>query len=279
MHLSNVQVTIAIVCYNSYDAINNCMSDLIDSQAYPVIIVDNASTDGSAEKLKTRYPHVQLIEPSHNLGYGRAANLALKEANTPYVFVANPDLKLGVDAVRHLQTTLSTLDSKPTVLAPAIKSDDHLHQGVVKRNKIVGAAMLFDVAQLKKVGFFDENIFLFSEETDLCLRIREAGQLLMLDTDIYVEHLSRQSTKPSPSIDALKNWHFAWSHMYFYHKHGLAKGRKNPSRVVFMYWLKSIFAINPRKRAMYRSRFLGARSFMRGEPAILPDGSPQWPRI
>lgn len=272
-------ITIAIVSYNSYDAINRCMSGIIKSQAYPVIVVDNASSDGSAQKLKNGYPYIQVIKSTRNLGYGRAANLAISRATTPYVFLVNPDLKLTLEAMARLELLVRSLEPSPTVLAPAVRPKDHVCQGVVRRNWVIGAAMLFDVSRLKEVGLFDENIFLFSEETDLCLRIRKAGQHIMLDTDTYIEHLSGQSSTPSPSIEDLKNWHFAWSHMYFYHKHNLDKGKKNPYRVVAIYWLKSMIATNREKRAKYRARFLGARSFLRGAPAILPGGSPQWPRL
>ncbi|NVD35546.1 glycosyltransferase family 2 protein [Marinobacter lutaoensis] len=272
-------VTVAIVSYNSYDTIRNCMSDLIQSQAYPITIVDNASPDQSAQKLKSRYPHITVIESSRNLGYGGAANLALARATTPFVLLVNPDLKLTVEAVGRLESVVNKKNVNATLLAPAVQKKDHIRQGLVKRRWVIGAAMLFDMSRLKKIGFFDEKIFLFSEETDLCFRIRKAGQEIILDTDTYIEHLSGRSSTPSPVIEDLKNWHFGWSQLYFHDKHGLATGKKNPYRVSILYFIKSLVSLKAEKRVQYKARFLGARAYLRGEPAILPDGTPQWPRL
>lgn len=272
---TDTRLTIAIVSYKSYDVICTCLSELVDSNAFPVVIVDNASPDGASEKLRSRFPNANVIRAAQNVGYGRAANLALKACTSPYLLLINPDLKASSVAVRQLFQRMLETSGSVTLLAPAVATKDFLKQGLVDRKWVIGAAMMFDVMRLREVGFFDENIFLFAEETDLCQRLRAAGHRIVLDSDIYIEHLYRQSSAPDPGIEYLKDWHFAWSRMYYYNKHGLANGKKSPYRLLTKYLVKYMFATNAAKRSRYKARVLGALAFMRGEHAFLADGTPQ----
>lgn len=273
--VSNDRLTIAVVSYNSAEVISRCMDDLMRGVEFPVIIVDNASSDASAEKLATRYPNVRVIRSERNLGYGRAANLAFAKATTPYVLLLNPDLYATEEAIRKLLSDAIALAPEAVLVAPAVAEKDYMRKGLVDKDWVIGAAMMFNVEQLKMVGYFDENIFLFAEETDLCFRIRQAGMRIVLDTDVFMAHLYRQSSAPDPRIEDLKNWHFAWSRAYYYTKHGLAVGKKHPLRLAARYFSKYLLAFKSEKRALYKARMRGALAFIRGEKAFLPDGTPQ----
>lgn len=268
-------LTIAIVSYNSYTSICNCLSNLISQTRHKVIIVDNASPDNSGARIKQQFDSVTLLQLQQNIGYGRAANRAIELADTPYLLLLNPDLIATADDVDQLLSRMLGLGNSAAILAPAVTQKDFLGEGLVQRNWVIGAAMLLNLEALKPVGYFDENIFLFSEETDLCYRARQAGLEIWLDTSLYVEHLYRQSSTPSAKIEALKNWHVGWSHMYYYTKHGLARGKKNPKRVLLQYGLKYLTATNAKKKAMYKARFEGTLAFMRGQAAFCPDGNPR----
>lgn len=268
-------LTIAIVCYNSHDVICACLHELLTSNVFPVVLVDNASTDDSGRRLKEKYPEITLLQSGKNLGYGRAANLALQSTSTRYFFLINPDLMASVDGVRQLYSHLRAHDGKVALLAPAVKKKDFTHQGLLARHWVIGAAMLFDKTLMEPVGYFDENIFLFSEESDLCFRIRQAGLQIFLDSDVYIEHLYRQSSAPDPRIEHLKHWHFGWSRNYYYNKHGLARGKKNPYRLVMVWGLKSLTSRSAEKRDAYRAKMLGAIAFVRGQKAFMDNGKPQ----
>lgn len=269
-------LTVAIVSFNSYDAICRCLDALLTSSLCSVILVDNASTDGSGKRIKEKYPNIELIQSERNLGYGRAANLALVAAKTEYLFLINPDLMAEPEQVKAIYRSMLDQKGKAVVLAPAVAKKDFKCAGVVAKDWVIGAAMMFNIELLKRVGFFDENIFLFSEETDLCYRICQSGMGIYLDTDIYIEHLYRQSSTPERKIENLKNWHFAWSRMYCYSKHGLAKGKRNPYRVLFVYAVKYIFSTKKTKREIYRWRMKGVAAFVRGEKSFLENGIPQY---
>lgn len=267
--------SIVIVSYNSFDIIEQCLGELIDCGRYPVIIIDNASPDGSADKLALRFPDTRVVALNKNNGYGRAANVGFKMAGTDYFFLINPDMLISPEDVLKIERRMDSLPDDVALLAPAVRIKDYTRKGVRDTGWVIGAAMLFRRSAMEGIGYFDENIFLFSEETDLCLRIRQAGKRICLDTDVFMKHLSKQSTPTSPELDWVKYWHFGWSNQYFLAKHKLAKGKQNPFRTLFLYGLKSVISTNKRKRLEYRAKFFGTRAFLKGIPAFDESGLPQ----
>ncbi len=268
-------LTIAIVSYNSHNAIRSCMDELLRTCRHDIIVVDNASSDESGKLIKKSYPNVQLVQLDVNIGYGRAANRAIAATTTPYLLLLNPDMKATSASVDMLLSHMQSQGAHAAILAPAVTGKDHSQKGLLPRDWVIGAAMLLNLPLIRKIGAFDENIFLFSEETDLCYRVRAAGMDILLDSDLYIEHLAKQSSTPNSRIEYLKNWHIGWSHLYYYTKHGLAVGKKNPKRILALYALKYLLATKSAKRAQYKARLKGTLAFMRGEKAFLPNGQPQ----
>jgi GT2 family glycosyltransferase len=216
-----------------------------------------------------------VLEQETNLGYGRAANRAFREVSTPYALLMNPDIIASESDALMLLEHMRTLGNEVAVLAPAVRERDHTCTGLVPKSWVAGAIMLFNMHALHSVGVFDENIFLFAEESDICRRIIAQGYVIYLDSDIYIKDLSKQSSAPSAAIDWMKDWHAAWSNMYFNHKHGLDTGRQRPWRVLLVYGAKSVLAGGTIRRRRNRAKFAGALAWCRGEAAFLPDGSPQ----
>ena len=87
--------------------------------------------------------------------------------------------------------------------------------------------------KLRNIGFFDENIFLFSEEDDLCDRTLEAGYGIRFCPDVYFEHLVGQACASNPKIEYMKWWHFGWSTCYRMTKNNKVTWWKNPIRKMF----------------------------------------------
>ena len=264
-----------MVSFNSSEVIERCLSTVIDSDQYSVIIVDNGSPDGSAAALATRFPSAQVISLDRNIGYGRAANKGFERVETEYALLLNPDIVGDMETIQKLEQRMACLSDEVAILAPAVSSRDFRRDGLIERDWVIGAALLFRMRSLSDIGCFDENIFLFSEETDLCLRIKKAGKKILLDSDVYIEHLSKQSSTPSVEVDFLKDWHYAWSNQYLAVKHGFAHGKHHPRRRLLIYAVKFLTATSGKKRQRYKARYMGVRAFLSGEKAFSSDGSPQ----
>lgn len=277
MHHSQVfgMVTIIIVSYNSAEVISRCQHQLLSSGQYRIIVVDNASKDGSAETLKEKYPDVELISLPINIGYGRAANRGLQQVETPFALLLNPDLFVTPVDIQKLLEVARAHQGEATIFAPAVKEKDYLKKGLVARDWVIGAAMLFDMKLLNPVGLFDENIFLFYEEKDLCYRVRSSGGQILLDSNLYMEHLKGQACSPNSAVDDLKNWHVGWSSFYYLSKHNLQQGKHRPGVLIARYILKAFLSRDPSKRKKFQARLKGIKAFLKGEKAFLETGYPR----
>jgi len=85
-------MTVIIISYNSFAVIERCQAEILNDSAFRFLIIDNASPDGSAEKLRARFPRCEVISLDKNVGYGRAANIGFRQVKTPYALLLNPDL-------------------------------------------------------------------------------------------------------------------------------------------------------------------------------------------
>ncbi len=133
--------------------------------------------------------------------------------------------------------------------------------------------MLFDMNKLREIGFFDENIFLFAEETELCERTIKAGYEIKLCRDVYFNHLVGQASPPNPKIEYMKWWHFGWSQCYLMTKHNHTTWYKNPLRKWINYRIHSFTSNSSTKRLKWGAKADGARAFIRREKAFDKNGN------
>jgi N-acetylglucosaminyl-diphospho-decaprenol L-rhamnosyltransferase len=266
--ITMTQVTLIIISYNSYTIIKQCQDALLKSAQYPVLIIDNASPDGSAELLKAEYPTVEVVALPENIGYGRAANVGIRMTKTPYAFLLNPDLCATPEIIGQMMDTALKNKGRAAIFSPAVNPVNFTKNGLEERKWISGSAMLFDLDEMQDIGFFDENIFLFSEESDLCYRTLKADKKILHNSDLYINHLKGQACPSSPAITALKGWHFGWSRAYFRAKHHLDHGKESPCRQIRNYQYKARVSFDKNKRLKFKSRAAGTKAFLAGEPAF-----------
>ena len=227
-------VTVVFVAYNSA----NVLSDAIASipAGVPVICVDNASEDASASIAEAH--GAKRINAGGNLGFGTACNLGARAAETPYVLFLNPDARLLPDT---LPCLLSAAESRSGAAAfgPLIL-DDHgapehprartlLDEGPALMASVPttdlsveflsGACLLVRRDAFLDIGGFDEAIFLYLEDDDLSLRLRNAGHGLMLVPAARVIHHQGTSSPPSRTSLQMRNHHTMASHVYLAAKH------------------------------------------------------------
>lgn len=266
-------LTIIIVSYNSYFALSQFMPDLLREPDYPVIIIDNVSTDGTPEKIRSAFPKVECIALDSNIGYGRAANIGLSKISSQYALILNPDIQASNALVSRLLEKALKYKNHAAIFAPAtthVEEDGVVE--IIEKEWVLGAALLFDIEQMISVGYFDENIFLYYEEVDLCKRVRDHGKKVALLPDVCFTHIKETSTLSSPVLDHLRQWHVAWSSMYFFRKHDLTTGKRSAWRLILQYLLKAVFTVTPRKRRKYIARVRGATAFVLGKQAFDSSG-------
>ncbi len=268
-------LSIVIVSFNSASIIEQCQSTLLNEAQLPIFVVDNASPDGSAAILEQKFPATTTLALEQNIGYGRATNVALRKVNTPYALLINPDLVVTPKEVQHLLDLAQKDTDNTAIWGPASLKKDFTGEPPQNINWISGCAMLFDMEKLNKIGLFDENIFLFAEETELCERTIKADYQIKLCREVYFDHLVGQASPPNPKIEYLKWWHFGWSQCYLMTKHQHCTWYKNPTRKQINYRIHSKISSSAAKRMKWGAKADGARAFMRGEKAFEENGSPK----
>ena len=203
-----------------------------------VVVVDNASRDGSADFLRTKYPDVELIENRTNVGFGRANNQALPWIRGPYVLLLNTDAFMAPDT---LQTTVDFMDAHPrcgvlgvklvgrdgalqpscryfptpwnVFLArtglqrffPRTRLVDEMswdHASIRECDWVPGCYYLVRREVIKCVGLFDPRYFLYYEEVDHCRAVRRAGWSVIYYPFTQVVHIGGESAKSDGPLTA-----------------------------------------------------------------------------
>ena len=157
-----------------------------------------------------------------NLGYGNGNNYGIENSDTRYLFILNPDAQINSNTIPDMIKQLE--NKKFAIAAPCSLEDTDEYifgsNNIIEKYHVKGFAMLLDKEEMKEVGFFDENIFLYLEEIDLCERVHKYKKKIFL-INTKVNHLSGLSHGDREDIEMEKsrNWHWMWSKFYFNKKH------------------------------------------------------------
>jgi N-acetylglucosaminyl-diphospho-decaprenol L-rhamnosyltransferase len=215
-------VSIVVVSYNSRRDLERSLPFVAD-RGHDVVVVDNASTDGSSDFVRSHFPDVRVVELRENLGYGGACNEGLRAVRTPLVLLLNPDAwpigesldrlvecaqrrALGAVAPQlhdlhgRRQPSAMGFPTRWWLGTPAVTSAPkrlpRTRRGEGSPDGfLVGAALLVRKAAIDGVGGFDSRFFMFYEEVDLCRRLRDAGWQLDVCPDATFVHVGGTSTR------------------------------------------------------------------------------------
>lgn len=230
------QITIVTVTFNSA----HCAQGLADGLQYlpNVVVVDNASDDQTAKRIKQVLPEAVVIECEENYGFGAANNRALASLQTPYALLLNPDCLPSSEAIGKLLEAAADFPNAAIIAPHLIRRDGSTEvsyrwphtawisggpqaDGPCCVGFVCGAAMLLNMEVMREIGFFDETFFLYYEDEDLCQRVFDAKKEIILVPDIAITHLSRGSVKGRNPLKSefIRGYHHAQSKLIFEHKH------------------------------------------------------------
>ena len=219
------QITVGIVTFKSEKVIFNCLKNIKEFRN--ILILDNSNDKSLKKRIQIKYPKVNIILSKKNLGYGVANNIIIKKSKTPYVFILSPDVILKKNCEKSLLNSIRKLKNNFSLLSPISQVENYgfFEKNIKQKKKLFevdyvnGFAILINKIRLKKVGMFDENIFLYNEEIDLCKRLKIQKEKIYIDANARVKHLGAKSTNLGFEFDKCRNWHWMWSQVYFAKKY------------------------------------------------------------
>jgi GT2 family glycosyltransferase len=252
--MSEPLVSVVVVSHNTRDDLLRCLGSLATvTVPIEVVVVDNASSDGSADAVAQRFPRVRVIPNGDNAGFGRANNQGLAATRAPSVLVLNSDAELRPGC---LETLMGLLRDRPRlgIVAPRTLEADgavqvsfgpemtplrewrqrRLVHGVKRRRPsalraaadaasrehepawVSASCMLARREALVAVGGFDEGYFLYEEDVDLCRRVRQAGwAVLFTPAAEAIHHLGRSVARDPERA----RFEYQRSHLRYYALH------------------------------------------------------------
>jgi GT2 family glycosyltransferase len=230
-----------------------------------IFVVDNGSVDGSPEMVEHEFPHVRLIRSAENLGFGAANNLAIEASRGCYVVLLNSDAFLCpgslLTAVRNMEAspqvalaggklTGRDLSWQPSArMFPHVVTDAFVITGLAAKfpgspifgrfdrtwadpaepsevDWVPGAFSVIRAKVLREIGLFDPRFFLYSEEVDLCRRIKQAGYQIWYWPEIQVIHVGGESSRRLKGLDfssadgQVTRWRMRSTLLYYRKHHG-----------------------------------------------------------
>lgn len=245
--VSTSKVAVAIVSWNTRDLLERCLRSLqpyAERGVAEVWVVDNASSDGSAELVSERFGWVHLIASDENLGFGRAVNLVAERTSTPWIATANADIALRPGAIEALleaaerdpragalapRLVVPNGDTQHSVFAfPTIPFTLMLSTGAFRLNRkladrfvlpggwdserarrvpwAVAAFLLVRRSAWDEIGGFDERQWMYAEDVDLGWRLRQAGWATRYEPGAVVDHENGASTKQLFGPELAPHW-------------------------------------------------------------------------
>ena len=247
---------IVIVSFNGRDDLAACLRSLHDappSIPHAMVVVDNASSDGSAEMVRADFPAVTLIQNDENLGFARANNRGIRAGRGDLVLLLNSDTIVPAGAVDGLAAALEACPEAAAAgprlvdgagvaelsFGPMISPWNELRQKIISRlhvggvgpvrrhveritrtrqvvDWVTGACLLVRRADAEAVGLLDERYFMYTEDVDFCAALRARGRRVLFVPEVEVIHLRGRSRASAPHAVAEA---YRRSQLAFYAKH------------------------------------------------------------
>lgn len=246
---------IVIVSYNTRDDLRTCLASL---QAHPpssphhICVVDNSSTDGSEDMVRTEFPRVRVLQMGRNAGFAAANNAGIRILTSPLVLLLNSDTEVPAGA---LDALIERLDARAAVAAgprlldrqgrPEVSWGPMLNplaefiqalrvrasgsphpwarawvRRLTSRERIVdwvtGACLLVRRTDAERAGLLDERYFMYEEDVDFCAALRAGGGAILFTPAATVIHARGRSSAGTPAGASPL---YDRSHLLFYEKH------------------------------------------------------------
>ena len=270
MQITKENLTIIIVTIKSQNIIDGCLKSI--DPDIKKIIVENSSNHEFTNYLKEKYKNIECYLTGKNLGMGSGNNFGIEKSKTRYVMILNPDTILKPNTLNQIFEISKNLEF--AILSPLSDNKDYPNykvqkeltnkkKGLFEVDQIDGYAMILDKHQFND-NFFDEKIFMYLENDDLCMRIKKLNEKIYVYSKSIVSHLGASAVdqKYFQEVELSRNWHWNWSKFYFRKKHyGFINALLLNVPIFFKSCFKCFFYLLTNNKFKYKLYFCRASGF------------------
>jgi GT2 family glycosyltransferase len=247
---------VVIVTFNCQHVLDACLHSLMAApprREHRILVVDNASTDGTVAHLRERWTGVEVLALPDNRGFAAANNAAIRSSSGELVLLLNPDTLIPPGAVDRLCDALAAhptaavagprlvdgdgraelsfgamlspfaeLRQKVLVVGndrgvgPIVRRVERMTRQSAAPDWVSGACLLIRRDALERAGLLDERFFMYTEDVDLCAAVRVQGGTILFVPDVQITHLRGRSASTAPRATRLA---YRRSQVAFYEKH------------------------------------------------------------
>ncbi|PKK84134.1 MAG: glycosyltransferase family 2 protein [candidate division Zixibacteria bacterium HGW-Zixibacteria-1] len=289
MSSNNIEISVVLISYNGREFIDDCLRttlESLESVTFEIIVIDNASSDGTVEIIENKFSQAKLIRNSANLGFAKAVNQGFDAARGEFILLLNQDTRIVGDAVPRLMRRMTDDPAIGAIGPKFIGFDGKLQYSarafpryrdllfeftglsyLFKRSKVfaawkmgwfdhrteqevdqpMGAALMTRRDVIEKVGNFDESFGIFFNDVDFCRRVQEAGFINLYFPEAVVEHFVGGSTRQKKARMIIES-HRA---MYKYFN----KYSKTPPGIPLLWFWGGVLYITAYIRAVFSKLF------------------------
>lgn len=208
----STSISVIIVTHNNIDHIEQCLKSIYNKKSLEIIVVDNKSTDNTHGVIENKFPKVELVKNTENIGYGAAINQGVERSANDYLVILNPDTKLEQDSINFLVKPLIEDPNIVTIPKILVYSGEIINtcgnkqhftgmaftRGAGEKsesrntsqfvNGLSGACFAISRKKFLELGGFDDNIFLYMEDSELSWKINAKGLKIWYVPESIVYH-------------------------------------------------------------------------------------------
>jgi GT2 family glycosyltransferase len=245
-----MDLAIIIVSHDTKADLENCLRSLHQHPprlSHEIVVVDNASTDGSADAVRSQFPGVRVVALDTNMGFAAANNIGIRRSTSDFVLLLNSDTIVRASAIDRLVAAIRELPRAAVVgprmvdaagrtelsfgrmMSPLAEARqkmlvryasaariDAMTSQMREVDWVSGACLLVRRSDAEAAGLLDERYFMYCEDVDFCAAIRAKGGTVYFTPTAEIVHLRGRSWRSNPVGTAER---YRQSHLAFYRKH------------------------------------------------------------
>ncbi len=269
MNNINKKITIFMIAYYSNYNIEKIIKKI--DKSIKIIIIENSNLLKTKKYFEDRYSNISVILCEKNEGVAVANNIAFNMIKTPYALYLDMDVDFDTNIIDQFINHAERIQDLALLVPQHHKSKypksweflpEDKNQDLIRMNKVHGHFAFYNMRAVKEIGYFDEKIFFYYDETDFCTRAIKKNYKIYLLRNINVNHFDGTSYnhKLQKKIEGLRQWHLMWGKFYYQKKHfGLLRAYL----ITLFPFLESIlkmfcfYFVNKNKFNIHRNKFSG----------------------